>query len=56
MPESELFNRFKYDIQCMTSNSGNDNTNIKVIENIEVINQFVYLHLRVLIDPYIFSS
>ena len=31
MPEGELLNHFQCDIQCMTSNSGNDNTNIKII-------------------------
>ena len=31
MPESELLNHFQCDIQCVTSNSGNDRTNITII-------------------------
>ena len=31
MPESELLNHFQCDIQCVTSNSGNDNTDIKIV-------------------------
>ena len=31
MPESELLNHFQYDIQCVLSNSENDNTNMKII-------------------------
>ena len=31
MPESELLNHFQCEVQCMLSNSGNDNTNMKII-------------------------
>ena len=43
MSESELLNHFQCDIQCMTSNSGNDNTNIKLIlYNVKLIIAFFY--------------
>ena len=31
MPESELLNHFQCEIQCLLSNSENDNTNMKII-------------------------